>query len=85
MAFDVPVSKNIPRVILFGASNLNLLEAPLRQIDISGSEVAAQGSVSQSESSSEGSEFAVVSSGGITHNLNSPVVLFVTNCQISVR
>jgi len=80
MAFDVPVSKNIPRVIHLGASNLNLLEAPLRQIDISSSEVTAQGSVSQPEGSGESSELAVIPSSGITHNLNSPVVLFITNC-----
>jgi hypothetical protein len=37
MSFDVPVSVGIAGVVLLGASNLNLLETPLRKVDVASS------------------------------------------------
>lgn len=37
MSFDVPVSVGIAGVVLLGASNLDLLETPLRKVDIASS------------------------------------------------
>jgi hypothetical protein len=42
VALDVPVSVNIARVVLLDTSSLDLLKAPLGQVNIASTEVAAQ-------------------------------------------
>ena len=42
MAFNVPVGVDIAGVVLLDASGLDLLETPLRQVDVASSEVATQ-------------------------------------------
>jgi hypothetical protein len=42
MSFNVPVSIDISRVVIFDTSRFDLLEAPLRKVDITGSEIATQ-------------------------------------------
>jgi hypothetical protein len=60
MALDVPVSVHIARVVGLDASSLNLLEAPLRQIDIAGAEVAIEVHMFQADRSGEGPELRAV-------------------------
>lgn len=42
VAFNVPVGVDIAGVVLLDASGLDLLETPLRQVDVASSEVATQ-------------------------------------------
>ena len=42
VAFNVPVGVYIAGVVLLDASGLDLLETPLRQVDVASSEVATQ-------------------------------------------
>jgi hypothetical protein len=51
MSLDVPVSEGILRVVVLVASDLNLLETPLREVDITSSQVAAHDRVFETESS----------------------------------
>lgn len=51
MAFHVPVCIFVPWLILFHTGRLNLLETPLRQIDIASAKVTAKVNMFQPESS----------------------------------
>lgn len=84
MSLNVPVGVCVTGVVLLGASNLNLLETPLRKVDVTSSEVAAQDLMLETESSSKSPDLAAVTRSRITNNLNLPVVLVVTNSQVTV-
>jgi hypothetical protein len=56
VSFDVPVSVGILRIVLLVASNFNLLETPLWQVNITSSKIATQHSVLKSESSCQRSD-----------------------------
>lgn len=81
---DVPVSVHIARLVLLDAGRFDLLEAPLRQVDISGSQVAAQYGVPESESGRQGTNFGAVAGRSVVHHLNLPVVLVVSDGDVSI-
>ena len=84
MTFNVPVSVSILRIILFRASNFNLLETPLREIDIVRFEITAKRSMTKSEGGQERSDPIAVFREEIFNDFNGPMILFISNCQISV-
>ena len=84
VSLNVPVGVSVTGVVLLGASNLNLLETPLRKVDVASSEVAAKDLVLETESSGKSPDLATVARSRITNNLNLPVVLVVTNSQVTV-
>mgnify|MGYP005989195533 CR=1 FL=1 len=84
MSLNVPVSIGIARVVILGAGNFDLLETPLRQVAVGSSEVAAEDRVLETESGGQSADSASVAGGGVTENLNLPVVLVVTNGQVTV-
>jgi hypothetical protein len=84
VSLNVPVGVGVTRVVLLGASNLNLLETPLRKVDVASPEVAAKDLVLETESSGESPDLAAVARSRITNNLNLPVVLVITNSQVTV-
>lgn len=84
MALDVPVGVDVTRVVLLDASSLDLLEAPLRKVDIASSEIAAEILVLQSECSCECSKFRVISRSGITDDFNNPVILGIAHSDVAV-
>jgi hypothetical protein len=84
MTFDIPVSKDILGLVVLGAGHLNLLETPLRQIDISCSQIAVELGVPKPECCRQCAELGVVTRRGIIDNLDLPVVLLVTNCDVTV-
>lgn len=47
--FDVPVSVYVSWVVLLDASRLNLLEPPLRKVDVASSKIAVQVNMLQTE------------------------------------
>jgi hypothetical protein len=50
MSLNIPMSVLVARLVLFNACRLDLLEAPLWQVDISGPQIASQSHMSQAES-----------------------------------
>jgi len=84
VSFNGPVGVSVARVVLLGASNLDLLETPLRQVHVTGSEVAAKNLMLKTEGSGESANLATVARSRVTDNLNLPVVLLVTNSQVTV-
>lgn len=82
--FDVPVREYVPGVVLFSASNFNLLETPLREVHVTGTEIATETSMSQAECGCKGPELAVVFVCGVTDNLDGPVVFFITDGHVTV-
>jgi hypothetical protein len=84
VAFDVPVSVDITRVVLLNASGLDLLKTPLWQIDIASSEVATEVLVSESQGSRKCTNPRVIPRSGIANNLNNPVILGVADGSVTV-
>lgn len=60
VTLDIPVSVDIARVVLLDARGLDLLETPLWQVDVTGTEVAPKILVLESQSSRECSDPRVV-------------------------
>jgi hypothetical protein len=85
VGLDVPVSVGIAGVVLLGAGNLDLLETPLGEVNVASPEVAAKNLVLETESSGESPDLAAVARSSITNNFNLPVILVVTNSQVTVR
>ena len=69
----------VPRLVLLGTRNFNLLEPPLRKIDVSGPKVASQNLVLQAEGGRQRTQLAIVARSGVVDDFDLPVVLFVTN------
>jgi hypothetical protein len=84
MSFDIPMSIRITRVVVLGASHLNLLETPLRQVDITGTEIATQYFMLETEGGCQGSDSASVTRGGVSDNFDLPVIFLVANGKITV-
>ena len=84
MCLNVPVGVNILGVIVFVTSDFDLLETPLRQVDVASSEVAAQDRVPKSESSCQSPDLRSVIGCNILDNFNGPVILLITDSSISV-
>ena len=84
VALDIPVGVDIARVVGLDAGSLNLLETPLRQIDVAGAKVAAKIHVLEPQSSSERSDLRAVVRGRVTDDLHLPVVLCVSNSGVAV-
>jgi len=82
--FDVPVSVDIARVVLLDTGGLNLLETPLRQVDVTSTEVAIEINVSETEGGSESAELGVIARRSVVNNLNDPVVLGISNGSVAV-
>lgn len=60
VTLNIPVSVDVTGLVLLGASDFNLLETPLRQIDITGAKIAAEVSVTQAERSGQCAQLGVV-------------------------
>jgi hypothetical protein len=56
MAFNVPVSVHITRVVCLDTGSLDLLETPLREVDVAGTKITSQVHVLQSNGSGESSK-----------------------------
>jgi hypothetical protein len=84
VSLNVPVGVSVTGVVLLGASNLDLLETPLGEVDVASSEIAAKDLMLETESSGKGSDLAAIPRSRIADNLNLPVVLVVTNSQVTV-
>lgn len=74
----------IPGVIVLGASDLNLLETPLGQVGVAGSQIATKRYVLETERRCESANSATVSRSSIANDFNLPVILVVTNSQVTV-
>lgn len=84
VGLNIPVSVNIPGLVFLHACRLYLFEAPLRQVNIARSKIAAQNRVSQSKSRREGPNPAPIPRGSVIHNLDFPVVFLIPDGDISV-
>lgn len=84
VGLHVPVSIRVPGVVLLGASNFDLPETPLRQVDVTSSQIAAKRFMSQSERGGQGSDPAAVPGCNVSHNLYLPVVFVVAYRQVAV-
>lgn len=84
MGLHVPVCVGIPGVVVLGASDLDLLETPLGQVGVAGSQIATKRCVLETERRGESADSATVSRSSIANDFNLPVVLVVTNSQVTV-
>ncbi len=84
MTLDVPVCVHVPRIVGLGTGNLDLLETPLREVDIAGSEVAPQGGVLQSEGRGQGPDLRSVVRCSVTDDLDNEVILFIPDRRVAV-
>ena len=57
---NVPVGIGIAGLVVLGASNLNLLEAPLREVDIPGTKIATQNLMLQPDCRGKGTDLTPV-------------------------
>jgi len=78
------VSVDIAGPVLLDAGGFDLLETPLRQVDIASAKVTSQLGVSQAERSSQGSQFGIVPGRSIIDNFDLPVVLGVSDGEVAV-
>ena len=84
VSFDVPVGVHILGVVLRHAGSLDLLETPLRQVDITGAEIASKGGMLESESSRQGPDLGSVARGNVADDFHRPVILLVADGGVSV-
>lgn len=84
MCLHVPVGVGILGVVLGDTGGFNLLESPLWQVDVTGTQIASQRCVLESERSGQGPDLASVIAGHIPDNFHSPVVLVITDSGVSV-
>ena len=84
VAFNIPVRVHVTGMVCLDASSFDLLETPLRQIDVAGAKVAAKIHVLEPQSSSERSDLRAVVRGRVTDDLHLPVVLCVSNSGVAV-
>lgn len=78
------VSVGVPRLVLLGAGNFDLLETPLWEVDVASPQVAAQNLVLQSERRSKRPDIAVVTGSSVINDLDLPVVLVIADSQIAI-
>ena len=60
VALNIPVGEDIPRLVLLDTSRFNLLETPLRQVDVASAEVAVEVDVSETEGGSQSADLGVI-------------------------
>ena len=84
VGLDVPVSVDIARVVLLDTGGLNLLETPLRQVDVASAEVAIEVDVSETEGGSQSADLGVIARRSVVDNLDNPVVLGVADSGVAV-
>src|SRR5947207_2973186 len=84
MSLHIPVSIFVARLVLLNTRRLNLPEAPLRQVDIPGPEIASQNHMSQPEGSRQRTNLRLVGICSIIDNLHLPVILLVTDGGVAV-
>lgn len=84
VSLDIPVGVNILGVVGFVASDFNLLETPLRQVDVTSTKVASQYGMLESEGSGQGSDLGSIVRGNILNNFHGPVILFISNSCVSI-
>jgi len=84
VALNVPVRVDISGLVLFDTGSLNLFETPLRQVDISSTEVASEIHMLQPESGCQGADLRIIPRGSIPHNFDLPVILGITHSSISI-
>lgn len=84
VGLDVPVSVDIARVVLLDTGGLNLLETPLRQVDVASAEVAVEVDVSETEGGSQSADLGVIARRSVVDNLDNPVVLGVADGGVAV-
>ena len=60
MGFNVPMSVDISRIIGLDTRRLDLFEAPLRQIDVAGSQIAIERNMPQPEACGKGPDFGPI-------------------------
>jgi hypothetical protein len=80
----VPMSVDVARIVLLDAGDFNLLETPLRQVDVSGSEVAPQDSMPETECRRQRSDLGSVRRRHVAHDLDLPMVLVVADRGIAI-
>ena len=85
VTLDVPVGVFVLGMVGLDTGSLDLLETPLRQVDIASPEVATQHSVSQTESACQSTELAELSAGSFINDFHGPMILRVANGKVSVR
>jgi hypothetical protein len=78
------VGVDITRLVLFHTSGLDLLETPLRQVDITSAEVASKIDVSQAERSGQSPQMGIVPRGCIVYDLDLPVILGISDGKVAV-
>lgn len=84
MSFNVPVGEGILWVVVLGAGDLNLLETPLRQVDISGTQITPKRSMPESECGGQGSDLRPIVGGDILDNFNGEMVLIIADGGVAV-
>lgn len=84
MTLNVPVGEDILGLVLLGASDFDLLETPLWQVDVARSEIAVKLSVPKSECSRQSAKLGVIARRGVINDLDLPVILLVTNSDIAI-
>lgn len=84
MALNVPMGVLVTWLVLLCASNLDLLETPLWQIDVASAEIASQIRVLQSDGAGQSADLAPITVGGIVDNFDDPVVLAVTDSDVAI-
>lgn len=81
---DIPVSVHIARLVLLDTSGFNLLETPLRQVDITSPEVTTHGWVAQSECSGQSADLGTITGCRIVNDFDLPVILVIANSDVAV-
>jgi hypothetical protein len=84
VALDVPVGEDITGLVVFRATNFDLLETPLRKVHVASAEVTSKIGMLQAESSGQSPKLRLIFRSRIPHNLDNPVVLGVSNSRIAV-
>jgi len=82
--FDVPVCVYVSRLVLLDAGNFDLLEAPLRQVDVSSTQIAAESGMLKPERGGQSPDLGSVSRSSVVHNFDGPVIFLVANCGVPI-
>lgn len=84
MRFNIPVCVDIRRLILLDTSRFDLFETPLREIDISSSQVATQDGVPKPEGCAESTDSRSVFRSNVVDYFNLPMIFIISNGDISI-
>jgi hypothetical protein len=84
VAFNVPMSVHIARVVCLDTGSLNLLETPLRKVDVTGAKVTSKIYVLQSDGGGKSSKSRAIVRSSVTDNLDFPVILGVSNAGVAI-